>query len=325
MVMNFVTKKRKLGMTDIEVTPIGLGCNEFSGGKGIFGVYFPDLPQSKVNAIVKAALDGGINWFDTAEMYGFGHSEAMLSQALKSAGAKDNDVVVATKWFPLFRTAGSITRTIDTRLRFLGGFEIDLYMVHEPWGFSSPEAEMDAMADLCVVKKIHSVGVSNFNVERMQRAHEALKKRGLTLAVNQVRYNLLHREIEKEGLVEAAKELGITLIAWGPLSSGLLTGKYHLSPERLEQVPFGRRMLIKNEIERSRPVIDALVEIAEMYGVTPAQVALNWLIHINDETVVAIPGATKVRHAKMNAEVMKFNLTEDDMARLDEVSAKLKL
>lgn len=110
-------------------------------------------------------MDQGVNWFDTAELYGGGVSEASLSKALKAAGKKDGEVVVATKWWPLFRTARNIPRTIEDRIHFLDGFSIDLYMVHQPYGFSSPELEMDAMADLVEAGTIRSVGVSNFSAK----------------------------------------------------------------------------------------------------------------------------------------------------------------
>ncbi len=148
MTGNDTTQKRRLGRTDLEVSPIGLGVMQFSGGKGMTGMMFPDIPQKEKNAIIKAALDGGINWFDTAEMYGRGNSEQGLANALKAAEKGDDEVIVATKWFPIFRTAGNIGKTISDRIRYLNGYTIDLYMVHQPWGFSSPEAEMNAMADL---------------------------------------------------------------------------------------------------------------------------------------------------------------------------------
>ena len=140
--------KRTLGKTNIHITPIGLGVMEFSGGGGLMGFAFPVISQEEKNATVRAALEGGINWFDTAELYGNGVSEASLSAALKAAGKTDQEVVVATKWWPLFRTAGNIPHTIQDRIRFLDGYSIGLYMVHQPMSFSTPEAEMDAMADL---------------------------------------------------------------------------------------------------------------------------------------------------------------------------------
>ena len=149
---------RRLGRTELEVTPIGLGVMQFSGGSGMMGMAFPDIPEQEKNAIVKAALDGGINWFDTAEMYGRGTSEQALADALKAAEVQDGDVVIGTKWFPMFRTAGNIPRTIEDRIRFLDGYTIDLYMVHQPWSFSSPETEMDALADLVEAGKIRNIG-----------------------------------------------------------------------------------------------------------------------------------------------------------------------
>lgn len=320
MSMNGSIKKRRLGQTDIEITPIGLGVMQFSGSKGVFGMMFPDLSQGQKNAIIKAALDNGINWFDTAELYGRGRSERGLANALQAAGKQDDEVVVATKWFPIFRTAANIPKSIGDRIHFLDSYTIDLYMVHQPWGFSPPEEEMDAMADLVKMGKIRSVGVSNFNVERMQRAHAALEKRGLPLAVNQVQYNLLHRKIETNGVLDAAKELGVTIVAWSPLASGLLSGKFHKNPELFNQTPFGRRMMLRRRLERSRPLINALEEVAVKYDATPAQVALNWLIHFQGDTVVAIPGASKVQHAEQSAGAMKFRLSEDEIAMLDELS-----
>lgn len=286
----------------------------------MIGMMMPDLSQEQMNAIVKSALDGGINWFDTAELYGRGRSEQGLAEALKAASKKDEEVVVATKWSPLFRTASNIPRTIGKRLEFLGGYTIDLYMVHQLWGFSSPEAEMDAMAGLVEAGKIRSVGVSNFNAQQMRRAHAALAERGLPLAVNQVQYSLLHRKIETNGVLEAAQKLGVTIVAWSPLASGLLTGKFHRDPEMLRQTPFGRRVRLRRRLEHSRPVIAALEEVAAEYDATPAQVALNWLINSHGATVTAIPGASKAHHAEESAAAMKFRLSEAEMARLDELT-----
>src|SRR5512135_2134263 len=105
--------KRTLGRTNIAVTPIGLGMMEFAGGGGLMGFAFPQIDQQVKNATVKAGLDSGVNWFDTAELYGAGVSEMSLATALKAAGKTDGEVVVATKWWPLFRTARNIPQTID--------------------------------------------------------------------------------------------------------------------------------------------------------------------------------------------------------------------
>ena len=153
MTSDIQVTKRTLGKTNIEITPIGLGMMEFSGGGGLMGSVFPTIDQEEKNAAVKAGLDGGVNWFDTAELYGAGVSETSLSTALKAAGKSDNEVVVATKWWPFLRTARNIPRTIEDRLRFLNGYSIGLYMVHQPFSFSSREAEMDEMAKLVEIWK----------------------------------------------------------------------------------------------------------------------------------------------------------------------------
>lgn len=316
---------RRLGQTDIEITPIGLGVMQFSGGgKGFMGRMFRSLTTQEMNAIVKAALEGGINWFDTAEAYGSGQSEHGLSAALKAAQVRDDEVVVATKWFPILRTAGNIPKTIDTRLHYLDGYTIDLYMVHQPWGFSSPETEMEAMAGLAEMGKIRSVGVSNFSADNMRRAHNALQDRGLTLAANQVHYSLIHRNIETNGILETAKELGITIIAYTPLGYGLLTGKYHKNPELLRKsMPF-RRIMLNRNLERTRPIVDALEEIGSQYAVLPGQVALNWLVNFLGDSIVAIPGATRFEHAQQSSGAMEFTLTDEELNRLDEVSRSFR-
>ncbi len=314
------SNKRHLGQTGMKITPIGLGVMQFSGGSGVFGKVFPDLTQEDMNSIIKAALENGINWFDTAEMYGFGDSERGLSNALRSLDVQDDEVIIGTKWFPLFRTARNIPRTIDDRLRYLDGYTIDLYMIHQPWSFSSPEAEMDAMANLVEEGKIRSVGVSNFNADQMRRAYEALEKRNLPLAVNQVQYSLLHREIETDGVLDAAKELGITIVAWSPLARGVLSGRFHNHPDLYDQLPIGRKMMMRDKIKNGGPIVEALNSIAQKYDVTTAQVALNWVINFQGETIVAIPGASKAYQAVESAGVMNFKLSEAELASLDELS-----
>jgi aryl-alcohol dehydrogenase-like predicted oxidoreductase len=306
------------------VSPIGLGMMEFGGGGGLVAAPFPVIRQEDKNAAVRAGLDGGINWFDTAELYGNGVSEASLAKALKAAGKKDQDVIVATKWWPLFRTAGSIRRTIQDRIRFLDGYSIGLYMVHQPFGLSSKEAEMEAMADLVEAGKIHSVGVSNFSPEQMRRAHRTLEKRGLPLAVNQVRYSLMDRKIETNGTLDTAKELGVTIIAYTPLGFGLLTGKYHKNPDLLRKKSFYTRVRLQGSIEKSRALVTALEEIGTRHNATPGQVALNWVIHWQGDLVVTIPGVTNVAQAEQNAGAMKFTLSDDEMAALDELSRSFR-
>jgi aryl-alcohol dehydrogenase-like predicted oxidoreductase len=316
-------KLRNLGRTDLLVSPVGLGVMELAGGGGLLGSVFPVIPQEEKNDIIKAALDGGINWFDTAEMYGGGVSERSLAIGLKAAGKTDRDVLIATKWLPFLRTASNMKVTIKDRLYFLDGFGIANYMIHQPMSFSSPESEMNVMADLVEAGLIRSAGVSNFSPARMRRAHSALAKRGLPLAVNQVHYSLLNRKIEKDGTLELAKELGVTIIAYTPLANGLLSGKYHKDPGLIDKTRGFYKSRIKRNIERTRALIDEMEAIANNHQASISQVALNWLINFSGEIVVTIPGATKAQQAQDSAGAMKFVLNPDELDRLDWVSREM--
>ncbi len=317
-------RSRRLGRTEIEITPIGLGTWQFSEAQSIHRFIWSKIEPQVTDEIVAAALDGGINWFDTAEAYGGGRSERALARALSAAGRRKGDVVIATKWQPVLRRAGSIKRTIEQRLANLSPFDIDLHQVHNPASFSSVDAEMDAMADLVLQGKIRAVGVSNFSAARMRRAHAALARRGIPLASNQMKYSLLDRRIERNGVLGAAKELGVTIIAYSPLEMGLLTGKFHLDPGLLKSRPIGRRFSLRRKIERSRPLIAVLEEIAGEHGVSPAQVALNWLVNLHGESVVAIPGASKPAHAQESAGAMSFSLTPEELSRLSDLTRNFR-
>lgn len=317
---------RTLGKSGIKITPIGLGCWQFSKSGNLAGKFWPFLEDKVILDIVRASLEEGINWFDTAEMYGNGASEKMLAKSLLELGINPGEAIIATKWSPIFRTASNIVKTIDVRLSCLNPFPIDLYQVHNPYSFSSEAREMKEMAKLVSDKKIRYVGVSNFSARKMRSAWEALQKQGINLVSNQVKYNLLSRKIEVNGIMDTAKELGITIIAYSPLAQGLVTGKFHDNPELLKNTGYRRHFsAFKPEgLEKSRPVIDVLKKLASKYEATTSQVALSWLINYHGDTVVAIPGATKVQYAKENAAAMKLRLSPEDMKLLDEVSSGYK-
>ena len=308
---------RPLGQTDIRITPIGLGTWQFSQNTIASAGNWAVLDQNAVNAIVQAALDGGVSWFDTAEIYGFGRSERALARALLTAGMTPGQVVIATKWWPIPRFAGSIGRTIDKRIKNLSPYPIDLHQVHFPRALSSIEAIMETMADLAETGKIRAVGVSNYSAEQMRRAHARLAKRGIPLASNQVKYSLLDRTIEQNGVLDAAKALGISIIAYSPLEMGLLTGKFHDNPELLDSRPWRRRKKLKERLAVTQPLIDLMARLARRYDATITQIGLNWLVNFHDERVVAIPGATKPHHAADAAATMRFTLTPDELAELD--------
>lgn len=317
---------RPLGKSDLMVTPIGLGCWQFSKQKNMAGKFWPILDDDLIMSVVKVSLEGGINWFDTAEVYGNGASEKALAKALVRLDKKPGEVLIATKWWPTLRTSGNIRWTIGKRLEALQPFPIDLYQVHMPWGLSGEKSEMKAMAKLIKAGKIRFAGVSNFSAKKMRNAWETLQRLGLPLVSNQVRYSLLDRKIESNGVLETAKELGITIIAYSPLAQGILTGKFHDHPELLKNINLRKHSLIFKpaSLEKCRPLVALIKDLARKYSVTPSQIALNWLIHFHGDTVVAIPGATKKSHALENIGALNFQLTWEDMHLLDKGSVIFK-
>jgi len=315
--------KRRLGTSDIEVTPIGLGSWQFSQGVGTSGSFWPTIDQEAITAVTGAALKGGISWFDTAEVYGNGRSEQTLTAALAALGAAPGSVSIATKWWPFPRTARSIGRTIAERLSCLAPYPIDLLQVHQPWSLSPISAQMRAMAALVRAKRIRAVGVSNFSTRQMEEAHAALAAEGIPLASNQVRFNLLDRRIESNGVLAAARRLGVTLIAWSPLAQGMLTGRFHDDPGLAAKLTAPRRFM--NGITPARlaataPLMRKLKAVAAAHGVTPAQAALAWTIAAHDGAVVAIPGSSKPAQAEQAADAMRLRLSEREMADLDQAS-----
>ncbi|MEX2442435.1 MAG: aldo/keto reductase [Alkalispirochaeta sp.] len=314
-------KTYPLGKTTIRVTPIGLGCWQFSRSRGVAGGYWAAIPQETVQEIVRVTLDHGINWFDTAEVYGNGASEESLAAAIRALGVEHDRYVLADKWFPAFRFAGSIHKTFPDRLRALDGISIDLHQIHQPFSFSRVEKQVARMGELVRQGRIRAVGVSNFNVDRMRRAHARLTLEGLPLATNQMRYSLIDREIERNGVLDAAKDLGISIIAYSPLAQGILTGKFH-GAEQISSRRGPRKWLKRfkpDGLEATRPLIEELQRTAEEHGATAPQVALAWVTQRHGERVVAIPGASSVSQARSNAEALSVTLSPDELDRLGEV------
>ncbi len=316
-------QRRRLGKSELQVSAVGLGCWQFSEGVGLLGGFWEALPTRTVQQIVDVSLRGGINWFDTAEAYGNGRSEQALAAALTHLRQKPGDVMIATKWWPFLRGAANIERTIGVRLSCLNPFGIDLYQIHQPVALASLRAQADALARLVRAGRVRTAGVGNFSVKRTRAMHAALAERDILLVSNQMRYNLLDRRVESNGVLAACKELGITLIAYSPLAQGLLSGKFHDDPTSIQHRPGPRKYRAKFRaygLERSRPLIEALQKIAAAHAVTPSQVALNWLAHFHGDRVVVIPGATKPRHAEENAAAMDFSLSKGELRRIDELS-----
>jgi aryl-alcohol dehydrogenase-like predicted oxidoreductase len=291
------------------------------------GRFWEPIGQESIDAIVGAALKGGIGWFDTAEGYGNGRSEQALAAALRANNVAPGDVVIATKWSPFFRTARSIGETIGTRTSSLGEYPIDLYQVHNPMSFSPIPAQMREMTKLLRAGTVRAVGVSNFTARQMEQAHAALAAEGIVLASNQVRFNLLHRRIEGNGVLEAAKRLGITIIAWSPLAQGVLTGRFHEDPKLIGKLSRMRRLMSRLSpagLARTAPLIEELREVARAHGASVAQVALSWEVSFHGDTVVAIPGASRPAQAEQSAGAMGLRLSEKELARIDELSLQVQ-
>lgn len=318
-----MSKLRRLGQSDLYWSPLGLGTWQFGDTRGIF---WNQVDQDEIDAILVHSLNNGINWIDTAQVYG--QSEKLLGDSLENLleqGRIDSQPYLATKWFPLLRRASTIVPSLNQQLERLRRSSVDLYQIHQPTSVSSLQKQIDSFAELFHQHKIKHIGVSNFSAKQMIEADQLLQGYGLRLASNQVHYNLLNRKVESNGILEAAKERGLSLIAYSPLQQGLLTGRFHDSPEQVSQVGLTRRFsgINKRTIERTQPLIAALRDIGRHYDKTPAQVALNWLIYANGETVFAIPGATKVSQAKSNVQAQQFQLSQKEIDLLSRVSQEL--
>jgi aryl-alcohol dehydrogenase-like predicted oxidoreductase len=315
--------KRRLGTTDIEITPVGLGCWQFAQGSGPAARYWSQMGAPAIREVVGAALAGGISWFDTAEAYGNGTSEQGLSRALESLGVKPASVVIATKWMPWMRTARSIGATIDRRLQCLAPYPIDLHQIHQPASFSPIPVQMREMAKLLKAGRIRSIGVSNFSAAQMQAAHAALAAEGIALASNQVRFNLLDRRIERNGVLETAQRLGVTIIAYSPLAQGILSGRFHEDPGAMRKASGLRRLvgrLNPRTLERTRPLVDELRAVARAHDVSVTAVALAWEVSFHGDRVVVIPGASRPAQVEQAAAAIDLRLSARELARLEELS-----
>ncbi len=315
--------KRRLGKTDFEITPIGLGAMEFSGGKGPIKYMLAAVPPTTQDEVIKVALDSGMNWIDTAEMYGFGESERAVASGLKAAGKSPGEVLITTKWFPMLARAKSMRKSAMKSTQRLAPYPIDLYLVHRPSSVSSIKTQMNVMAGLVDSGMIRAVGISNFSMNQMIEAHENLAEHGIPLATNQVHFSLLKRNIETNGVLETAKELGVTITAYTPLGMGALTGHLHRKPELLEVMPRFRRSRLRGRLKKTKPLVETLESIALEHEATAAQITLNWTTNYHGDTIVAIPGATKTYQAEQNAGAMRIKLSSEQMEAISAQSLEL--
>lgn len=308
-----------LGMSGLQVSRLGVGAMTWGDPTG-FARWTPaKLAYGGAHGFeeekraLEASLAAGVTLFDTAAMYSGGASERRLGEL-----ARDKDVVIATKFPPGLRSrAEDMPRALDASLARLGRSSVDLYQHHFPSGRVSIPKLMELMADAVAAGKVKAVGVSNYSAEQMRIAHAALAERGVALASNQVEYSLLHRQPEVNGVLDACAELKVTLIAYQPLASGALTGKYARGDR-----PSGFRRFTGyfrgNSLEAVAPIISLLREIGAGYAMNPAQVALRWLIEHGN--VVPIPGAKNGDQATANAAALSFRLTSSEVEKLDQAT-----
>ncbi|HKW72644.1 MAG TPA: aldo/keto reductase [Candidatus Dormibacteraeota bacterium] len=288
------------------ISVIGLGTWQFGSTEWGYG---RDYDQTVAGDIVRHALDLGVNLIDTAEVYGLGRSERIVGKAIQR---RRDHVFLATKLFPVGLPFMTRFRA-RLSLRRLGVDHVDLYQQHWPSPLFPPRSTMPQFKKLLDARLIRHAGVSNHSLALWQACEAAL---GGPVLSNQVRFSLLDRRPERELLPWAQRE-GRLVIAYSPLGQGLLSGSYQASAPG----NFRRFRTEFSDVARAKrePLLGALREIGSVHGVTPAQVALAWLVQ--KPNVVAIPGASSVAQLEQNVAAGDITLTPDEVARLDTLSA----
>jgi aryl-alcohol dehydrogenase-like predicted oxidoreductase len=278
------TQVRQLGLSGLEVSPLGLGTNRWVFGKN----------DEAVSETFRAYVDAGGAFFDTAEVYGSGKSERLLGDCLKQDA---RPTIIASKYMPL--PLHSFKPALDGSLKRLGVQTIDLYYIHFPRG--NIERLMDQMAQAVADGTIRAVGVSNYTAAQMRLASARLARYDIPLAANEVHYNLLHRQPEVDGVLDACRELNVALVAYVPLASGRLASSSPSSSRGSEAL---QRVLTTIAHARSKSV---------------PQVALNWLLR-RDEHIIPIPEATKARQVQENIEALTWEQSDEEFAAIDQAS-----
>jgi aryl-alcohol dehydrogenase-like predicted oxidoreductase len=309
----------KLGKTGLDVSPIALGCMTYGDpGRG-----YPSwsLAEDKARPLIKQAVEAGINFFDTANMYSQGSSEEILGRALKEF-AKRDEVVVATKvrhpMSPGPNGAGlsrkAIFAEIDNSLRRLGMDYVDLYQVHRMDPATPIEETFEAFHDVVKAGKVRYLGASSMHAWELSKVLHLQRQHGWARFVSlQDHYNLLAREEEREMLPLCA-DAGIGTIVWSPLARGRLARDGAASTARSANDPFGD--MLYTEEASDRRIIDAVGAVAKARGVGRGQVALAWLRH-NPVVVAPLVGATKPSHITEAVASLELKLTEEEVRALE--------
>ena len=311
----------KLGRTGLDVSRICLGCMSY--GIPERGNHAWTLDEEQSRPFIKRALESGINFFDTANVYSDGTSEEIVGRALKDFAPRD-DVVIATKVHGRMRPgpngAGlsrrSIMGEIDASLRRLGVDHVDLYQIHR-WDHHTPiEETLEALHDIVKAGKTRYIGASSMYAWQFAQALSIAERHNWTRFVSmQNHLNLLYREEEREMLPLCSAE-GIGVIPWSPLARGRLTRDWDEKSARSETDEFGRGLYAKS-LDSDRQVVERLTEVAAKRGAPRAQVALAWLLAKRPVTS-PIVGATKIQHLEDALAAVTIKLSAEEIALLEE-------
>ncbi|KAK8957094.1 hypothetical protein KSP39_PZI000387 [Platanthera zijinensis] len=319
-------EKVKLGGSDLRVTRLGIGAWAWGDTTYWNDFQWDDRKLKAAKEAFNSSIDGGINFFDTAEVYGAGITGAVNSETLIGSFIKQRqrtgevDVAIATKFaaLPWRFGRGSVISALKASLSRLGLSSVDLYQLHWP-GIWGNEGYIDGLGDAVEMGLVKAVGVSNYSEKRLREAHKRLMARGIPLASNQVNYSLIYRIPEENGVKAACDDLGVTLIAYSPIAQGILTGKY--TPENPPTGPRGR-IYTKEFLTKLQPLLSTIKEIGQKYGKTSTQLALNWLIC--QENVVPIPGAKNAEQATEFVGALGWKLKDHEVEELRALASKTR-
>ncbi|MEM3659701.1 MAG: aldo/keto reductase [Thermoproteota archaeon] len=305
----------ELGRSGLKVSVIGLGTWQASGK-----AWGSDVEDDQIVKAIVRAHELGVNLIDTAEAYGGGHSEEVVARAIREVGREN--LVVATKVHGGHLRYNDVLKAAEHSLRRLGVREIDLYQVHwpDPWEQVPLKHTMRAMEKLYKEGKIRAIGVSNFAVRDLEEAKRHLSE--ASIVSNQVRYNMLQREIEEEVLPYCRRE-NITVIAYSPLAQGALTGKYGLSNKPSDGIRRGNKLFTDENLAEISRLLKVLDGIAKVRGKTIAQVAMNWLLR--EGNIVPIPGAKTPVQAEENAGAAGWRLSDRELKEIESVLKTLSI
>ncbi|GGO14446.1 oxidoreductase [Microbispora rosea subsp. aerata] len=310
----------KLGNTGLQVSRICLGCMSF--GDPARGADIWTLPEEESRVVIRQALEAGINFFDTANVYSLGSSEEILGRALRDF-ARREDVVIATKVFGAMRegpNAGGLSRKtilteIDASLRRLGTDYIDLYQIHR-WDPNTPILEtLETLNDLVRAGKVRYIGASSMYAWQFAKALFTADKHGLTrFVVMQNHYNLLNREEEREMLPLCADQ-GVGVLPWSPLARGRLARDWDVTTPRTTDDAYGDSLYART-VEADRIVAEQVAKVAAARGVPRAQVALAWLLR-NPVVTAPVVGVTKPSHLADAIGALDLSLTQEEVEALE--------